>query len=327
MILVTGGAGYIGSHFIRRYLELEPQGSVLAIDNLSEGHTESLKGLPAVFFEKCDIGDYDAITALLKKHKIEAVIHFAASAYVGESQQNPNKYFHNNVVNTLNFFRALEEARVRKIVFSSTCASYGNPQYLPIDENHPQDPINVYGLTKFMIEKTLAGYAMTRNWSYVALRYFNAAGADAGGAIGESHAPETHIIPLTLKAAAGEIECVEVYGDDYDTPDGTCIRDYIHVTDLADAHHQALQWLQSNTGGERINLGTTHGASVKEVIEVCRKVTGRNIEVRMKPRRPGDPPALVANAEKAARVLGWKPKYDLTGIIQTAWNWEQNRKF
>jgi UDP-glucose 4-epimerase len=325
MILVTGGAGYVGSHFIKRYLAAQTQ-SLVVVDNLSAGHTASVVNQSGAIFQQGDIGDREFINALLAKYKIETVVHFAASAYVGESQQNPNKYFHNNVVNTLNLLAAMEENQVRKMVFSSTCAIYGNPEYVPLDENHPQQPINIYGLTKFMVEKALSGYAAAAGWSYIALRYFNASGADDTGTIGESHEPETHLIPLALQAALGK-SVLNIYGDDYDTPDGTCIRDYIHVNDLADAHCQALKILEQQKGGDAINLGTTYGASVKEVVETCQEVTGRSIPFKLAARRPGDPPRLVANADKAAKVLGWKPQYDLRKTVETAWNWEQNRQF
>lgn len=326
MILVTGGAGYIGSHFVRHHLKQHPTAKLLVVDDVSEGHRQSLDGLQ-VSFEQQNIGDYEAMKKLLEKNAVTSVVHFAANAYVGESQQNPNKYFHNNVVNTINMFRAMEDVGVRKIVFSSTCATYGMPQYLPIDENHSQNPINNYGLTKKIVEQVLSGYAATAGWSYVALRYFNAAGADDSGLTGESHDPETHLIPLVLQAAAGKIPHVEIYGDDYDTPDGTCIRDYIHVNDLADAHSKALALLESETGADAINLGTTYGASVKEVIKVCSEVTGKEIPQKISPRRSGDPSRLVANAEKAGRRLDWMPVYDLRRIVETAWNWQQRPKF
>lgn len=327
MILVTGGAGYVGSHFIRRYLTFNPGSSIVLVDDLCEGHQEAFGDLSNLVFERENVGNYLGMKGLFSKYEIDAVVHFAASAYVGESQENPNKYFRNNVINTLNLFAAMEEANVGKIVFSSTCATYGNPQYLPIDEKHPQNPINIYGLTKLIVEKALAGYASACDWTYVALRYFNASGADDSGLIGESHDPETHLIPLALKAALGQSEFVEIYGNDYDTPDGTAIRDYIHVTDLADGHLKALDLLKSQEGGEVINLGTTYGASVQEVINVCEEVTGSRIPQRVVPRRPGDPPRLVANADKAALRLNWKPKYDLKRIVETSWHWEQHRRF
>jgi UDP-glucose 4-epimerase len=223
----------------------------------------------------------------------------------------------------------MERNGVRKIVFSSTCASYGVPEYVPIDEKHPQRPVNVYGNTKLIVEKILHSLAETRGWSFVALRYFNAAGAADDGSLGESHDPETHLIPLILKVASGELPHVNINGDDYETPDGTCVRDYIHVTDLARAHCQALDLLRTKPAGTRecINLGTEHGASVKEVISVCEAITGKKIRTVVAPRRSGDPAKLVANAAVAEKVLGWKPQYDLKSILETAWRWEQNRRY
>jgi len=327
MILVTGGAGYIGSHFVKTYLERHAGGQVLVVDNLSEGHKEALPDSDRVRFFQASVGDRHAMKDILSNHQVDAAVHFASSCYVGESQQNPPKYFQNNVVSGLNLLQTLHEANVNKFVFSSTCAVYGNPKYLPIDEQHPQEPINVYGLTKHMLEKALATYAELCGWSYVALRYFNAAGADDSGTMGESHDPETHIIPLALQTALGRRAQLEIYGDDYDTSDGTCIRDYIHVNDLAVAHCQALDRIMSGACADVINLGTTTGASVKEVVEQCRALTGREIKVKMSLRRDGDPPKLVANNDKAKAVLGWNPQYDLERTIRTAWNWEQNRRY
>lgn len=327
MILVTGGAGYIGSQFVRTYLDRFPDARVVVVDNLVEGHKESLQVMPRLSFLEEDIGDYDAMIKIFAEYDIEAVVHFAAFCYVGESQTNPGKYFDNNVARSINLFRAMEASGVRKIVFSSTCASYGVPDKVPITENHPQNPINVYGLSKLLIEKILGGYADTTGWSYVALRYFNAAGADESGEIGESHDPETHLIPLALKAAKGELDHLDIFGDDYDTPDGTCIRDYIHVADLAEAHWRSLDYLKSNSGGTAINLGTTCGASVKEVIDLCREVTGRDIKSKVGTRRAGDPARLVADATRAGTLLGWKPRFDLRKIIETAWNWETKRRY
>lgn len=328
MILVTGGAGYIGSHFIKTYLEQHPQAQVVVIDNLSEGHREALAFSDNIILYEANIGDVPTVQTILSKHPIKAVVHFAASAYVGESQENPQKYFENNVVNSIRLFQAMETAGVRKIVFSSTCASYGHPVYLPIDENHPQDPINVYGLTKLMVEKALKAHCERLGWTAIALRYFNAAGADAEGLLGESHEPETHLLPLVLRTAAGSQTAIKVFGTDYETPDGTCIRDYIHVTDLARAHCQALQWLEGQTGGfEFVNLGTTHGASVQEVIDLCRAVTGRKISVETMPRREGDPASLVAKAEKAYELLGWQATYTLWNVIESAWRWHQAPRY
>ena len=327
MNLVTGGAGYIGSHFIKRYLDTMPGTEIVTVDNLSEGHAEALTFSSCIHFEQQDIGNTDAMVEIFRKYNVETVIHFAASCYVGESQQNPAKYFQNNCIHTLNLFKAMQICDVRQIVFSSTCATYGNPQYTPLDEQHPQLPINVYGSTKLMTEQALRAYAIAQGWSYVALRYFNASGADESGLIGEHHDPETHLIPLVLQTALGKRKAIQVYGNDYETPDGTCIRDYIHVNDLASAHIAAIDYLRQHAGGEVFNLGTTTGSSVLEVINTCREVTGREIPVEFVARRPGDPPLLVANADKAQALLGWKTEYDLKRIIKTAWQWEQSPRF
>lgn len=327
MILVTGGAGYIGSHFVRTYLSRNPGHEVVIVDNLSEGHKESLPDTKRVRFYQADVGDTQAIKQIVSDNNVEAVVHFASSCYVGESQQNPPKYFHNNAINGLKLLEALHQCQVRRFVFSSTCAIYGTPKSTPIDETHAPSPINVYGLTKQMLEMALAVYAEKCGWSYLALRYFNAAGADDSGEIGESHDPETHIIPLALQAACGRRPLLEIYGDDYDTADGTCIRDYIHVNDLAVAHCQALDLISSRQTADVINLGTTTGASVKEIVDMCAKVTGGEIPIQIKPRRDGDPPCLVANNNKAKAVLGWQPGYDLRRIVETAWNWEQKRRY
>lgn len=327
MNLVTGGAGYIGSHFIKRYLDTMPGEEVVTVDNLSEGHADALKFSPRIHFERQDIGNTDALVEIFRKYQVETVIHFAASCYVGESQQDPAKYFQNNCIHTLNMFKAMQICNVRQIVFSSTCATYGNPEYMPLDEQHPQKPINVYGSTKLMTEQALRAYSIAQGWSYVALRYFNASGADESGLIGEHHDPETHLIPLVLQTALGKRNAIQIYGNDYETPDGTCIRDYIHVNDLASAHIAAIDYLRKNPGGEAFNLGTTTGSSVLEVINTCREVTGRDIPVEYVERRPGDPPMLVANADKANQLLGWKTEYDLKRTVQSAWQWEQSPRF
>lgn len=327
MNLVTGGAGYIGSHFIKKYLEAFPNEEIVTVDNLSEGHREAVSYSPRIHFEQADIGDTDAMVEILRRYEVRTVIHFAASCYVGESQQVPSKYFQNNAIHTLNLFQAMEICGVKEMVFSSTCATYGNPVYLPLDEAHPQQPINVYGSTKLMIEQALRAYSLAKDWSYVALRYFNACGADDSGLIGEHHDPETHLIPLVLQTALGRRETIQIYGDDYETRDGTCIRDYIHVNDLASAHMAAIQFLRKHPGGEAFNLGTTTGSSVLEVIQACEEVTGLDIKRQIVPRRPGDPPVLVANADKAERLLGWKTEYDLRRIVESAWRWEQSPRF
>ncbi|HEY9717390.1 MAG TPA: UDP-glucose 4-epimerase GalE [Trichormus sp.] len=327
MLLVTGGAGYVGSHFLHEYLR-PGNTECVVLDNLFRGHAESLGAKGATFVEG-EIGDQALLDRLFKQYKIEAVVHFAAYAYVGESQEVPFKYLQNNIVQSINLFEAMDRNDVRKIVFSSTCSSYGVPDYVPIDEKHPQRPVNVYGNSKLIVEKVLHSLAQAREWSFMALRYFNAAGAVDDATLGESHDPETHLIPLVLKVASGELPHVKIHGDDYETPDGTCIRDYIHVTDLARAHCQALDLLNVKPAGtsECINLGTEHGASVKEVISVCEAVTGKKIAAVVGPRRSGDPARLVANATQAEKVLGWKPQYDLKGIVETAWRWEQNRRY
>ena len=327
MILVTGGAGYIGSHFIRTYLSRYPNADIVVVDNFVEGHKEALDASSRIVLYSNDIGDVEAMRNIFSQHPITAVVHFAAFCYVGESQQQPAKYFQNNVVNALSLLKVMQEQGIKKFVFSSTCATYGNPKSLPIDESHVQEPINVYGTTKLIIEQALRSYGQSSGWSFVALRYFNAAGADDGGQIGESHEPETHLVPLVLQAALGRREYVEVFGEDYETPDGTCIRDYIHVNDLAVAHCQALEHVQSRQVQHAINLGTTHGASVKEVIAMCQEVTRCDIPIKSSARRSGDPPILVANNDKARQVLGWSPEYNLRRIIETAWTWEQDRRF
>jgi UDP-glucose 4-epimerase len=323
MILITGGAGYIGSHCV---LDFQRAGyDCVVLDNLAEGHEQALQ---TENFCKAELSDISQIREVFKKYPIEAVIHFAAFAYVGESVENPQKYYYNNVVNTLNLLNVMLENNVKKIVFSSTCATYGNPEYVPIDEKHPQSPINPYGATKLMIERILKDYNEAYGLKYVALRYFNAAGADNEANIGESHRIETHLIPLVLQTALGKRDSIKVFGDDYDTPDGTCIRDYIHVNDLSSAHRLAFEQLNNNGNSDIYNLGIGKGYSVKEIIEKSEKITGKPINKQMVERRPGDPPRLVADNKKAREVLGWKPKFvEIEDIIQTAWNWELNRRY
>lgn len=327
MIMVTGGAGYIGSHFVKTYLEQNPQSDVVVVDNLQTGHREAVGAAGRAHLVVADIGNRDQMRAVFERYPVEALVHFAASCYVGESQENPTLYFHNNVINTLQLMAAMEEAGLTRLLFSSTCATYGNPVQVPMDETHPQNPINVYGQTKLMMEMAMRSYCERLGWHVAALRYFNAAGADSDGLIGECHDPETHLIPLVLQTALGQRAAIDIYGDTYDTPDGTCIRDYIHVTDLADAHCRALKKLETQAGFEAFNLGTTTGTSVKAVIDLCREVTGREIPVRLAPPRPGDPPMLVANADKAREGLGWTTQRDMRTIIETAWNWAQNPRF
>jgi UDP-glucose 4-epimerase len=317
-VLLTGGAGYVGSHAAR---VLRQKGhEVWIYDNLSEGHRAAV---PAEALVEGDLHDRDKLTAVLRDRRIEAVMHFAASCYVGVSVTNPAEYYHNNVVGTLSLLEAMRAADVKRIVFSSTCATYGVPDLVPITEAEKQSPINPYGFTKLVIEHALADYSHAYGWGYAALRYFNASGAAEDGSIGEDHDPETHLIPLVLDVALGKRENVKIFGDDYPTPDGTCIRDYIHVDDLARAHLAALEQLQEGTA-LKLNLGTGNGASVLAVIEACRRTTGHAIPAVMAPRREGDPPALVADARLANKVLGWRPKYgDIESIVASAWRWHK----
>lgn len=322
-ILVTGGAGYIGSHCV---LGLMKNGfECVVLDNLSEGHKKAVK---CPDFIQGDLANLNDIQKVFDKHKIDAVVHFAAYAYVGESVQNPQKYYYNNVVNTLNLLKIMLENNVKNIVFSSTCATYGNPQYMPIDEKHPQNPINPYGYTKLVIENILKDYNKAYKLNYIILRYFNASGADESTQIGESHNIETHLIPLVLKVATGEKQDIKIFGNDYDTPDGTCIRDYIHVNDLSLAHRLAIEKLLKEKISGIYNLGTGRGYSVKEVIGACEKITGQKIAQIITQRREGDPPILYASNDKAKKELGWSFEYtNINDIIKTAWQWEKNKLF
>lgn len=321
-ILVMGGAGYIGSHTVRHLLDNGYE--VVVADNLIYGHREAVD--ERAKFVHADLLDTHSLDSLFNNNKVDAVIHFAAFAYVGESVNEPEKYYYNNVVGTVNLLHAMAAHGVKKIVFSSTCATYGEPQYTPIDEKHTQNPINPYGRTKLMIEQIFADYERAYGLKHIALRYFNAAGCSKDGKIGESHNPETHLIPLVLKAITGERDCIKVFGTDYDTPDGTCIRDYIHVEDLANAHRLALENLDKYNGC--INLGTGIGTSVKEIIIAAEEVSGKKCPVEYVARRPGDPARLFANNTKAKEVLNWQPKYtNIKDIIKTAWNWELNRRY
>jgi UDP-glucose-4-epimerase GalE len=327
LILVTGGAGYIGSHFLKTYLTARPGEKVVVIDDLSVGHKQALDFTDDIIFYQVDVGNKHAVKEILRKHAIQAVIHFAGYCYVNESQILNGKYFHNNVNNGLTLFSAMQECGVAAIVFSSSCATYGNPQYVPLDEEHPQNPASVYGFTKLMLETALKFNTVDLGWNCVTLRYANAAGADESGAIGESHDPEPHLIPRALKAALGQIDFVEILGDDYDTEDGTCVRDYIHVQDLARVHLAALDLAVNKKWSGAINLGTTRGASVKEILRLCEEITGRKIPVKVSARRPGDPSVFVSNSKKAEALLGWKPEYDLAQTIASAWRWEMNRRY
>jgi len=317
-ILVTGGAGYIGSHTVR--LLLAKGHDVWVYDNLSQGHRASV---PADRLIVGDLKDTERVDHVLMERRIDSVIHFAASALVGESVTNPGKFYQNNVVNTLSLLEKMRRHNVARIVFSSTCATYGLPEKVPITEDTPQKPINPYGTTKLIIEMALADYAAAYGIGFAALRYFNASGASPDGTIGEDHSPETHLIPLVIHALMGKRSHVEIFGTDYPTPDGTCIRDYIHVDDLAEAHRLALDAIQPGKG-LHVNLGIGRGYSVRELIRIAEEVTGKKVPFKEGPRRAGDPPELVAAADKARRELGWQPKYtELKPIIETAWNWHR----
>jgi UDP-glucose-4-epimerase GalE len=318
-ILVTGGAGYIGSHTVKQLLARGHDVTVL--DNLSAGHR---KAVPPERLVAVDLRDSDQVDHLLVANRIEAVIHFAALVNVGESVRNPAPYYTNNLLYTLNLIERCRRNGVQKFVFSSTCATYGLPTAVPITEDEKQAPINAYGNTKLAVERALFDYAAAYPFGFCALRYFNAAGAAPDGSLGEDHEPETHLIPIVLQVALGKRPHVEIFGTDYPTPDGTCIRDYIHVDDLASAHILAVDKL-SPGASLAFNIGTGRGYSVREVIETAREVTGKPIAVKESPRRPGDPPMLVADAGKIQRELGWEPRYtELRRIIETAWNWHRN---
>lgn len=316
-VLVTGGAGYIGSHTCKA---LAAAGyTPISYDNLVYGHRGAVRWGP---FEEGDILDPSRLKAVFERYQPAAVMHFAAYCYVGESVIDPGKYYRNNVTGTLTLLEAMRDHAVSKLVFSSSCATYGLPQQIPIPETHPQQPINPYGSTKLMVERMLQDFAAAHGLDAIALRYFNAAGADPLAEVGESHVPETHLIPLTLAAAAGDLPYLTLNGDDYETEDGTCVRDYIHVSDLADAHVRALTGLEEGKGFLAYNLGNGLGFSVKQVIDTATAVTGRPIPVRLGPRRAGDPARLVGDSTRIRAELGWTPRYaDLSQIIATAWRW------
>jgi UDP-arabinose 4-epimerase len=320
-ILVTGGAGYIGSHTCKA---LAQAGYLpIAYDNLVHGHEWVVKWGP---FEAGDILDRIRLNEVLSQYHPEAVIHFAAYAYVGESMQDPDKYYRNNVVGSLTLLEAMCDHNIKKIVFSSTCATYGIPKDLPIREDHPQEPVSPYGSSKVMIERILKDFDLAYGIRYISLRYFNAAGADPDGQIGEDHNPETHLIPLVLEVAAGKRSHVTIFGTDYETPDGTCIRDYIHVTDLSEAHVLATKALDEGVDSNAYNLGNGKGFSVREVIKAASVITGRDISHKNGLRRPGDPSRLIGDPTKAIRELPWKPRYnELPVIIETAWKWHKRR--
>lgn len=319
MILIVGGAGYIGSH-VNKVLN-ERGYETIILDNLSYGHEESVKWGTLC---KCDLANINEVDDIFTKYDINAVMHFSSFIDVGESVRNPEKYYNNNVVNTMNLLNVMLKHDVKKFIFSSTCATYGIPQKIPLTENHPQNPINPYGWTKLMVERILKDYDTAYGLKSVILRYFNASGADESGIIGEWHNPETHLIPLILDAAMGKREDIKIFGTDYDTPDGTCIRDYIHVTDLADAHILSLEYLNKNNQSNQFNLGNGQGFSVREIIESVKRVTGRNFNVTQTQRREGDPAILIGSSKKAKDTLGWDPQYvNIDKIIETAWNWHQ----
>ncbi len=312
-VLVVGGAGYIGSHTAR---VLQRKGhEVIIYDNLSTGHKKLAEGFE---FVVGDMADSAKLGTLLKR--CEAVMHFAASAYVGDSVKNPKAYFQNNVVNALTLLNTIMESRVRKFIFSSTCAVYGNPVKVPITEDNPRQPVNPYGATKLAFENALEAYNRAYGLRFVSFRYFNAAGADEAGSIGESHDPETHLIPLIFQAVQGKRAALEIFGDDYATPDGTCIRDYIHVNDLAEAHVLGLEYL-AKADSAALNLGTGKGYSVQEVVATVERVTGNKVPTHIAPRRAGDPAELVADPSRAEQMLNWKAKRSLEEIIATAWKW------
>lgn len=323
-ILVTGGAGYIGSHFVK-YL-VKNNFSPIVLDSLVRGHREAVdKSIP---FENVDLLDNVELEKVINKYKPEAIVHFAAFAYVGESVENPELYYTNNVVGSFNLIKAAVKNNIKKFVFSSTCSIYGNPHRVPISETEPAKPINPYANTKLVIEMMLKDFEYKYGLKHVCLRYFNAAGADPEGEIGESHSPETHLIPIVLEAALGKREKVFVFGNDYDTEDGTCIRDYIHVMDLAEAHLTALLYLdKENTSSEIINLGTGVGNSVLEIINKAEEITGKKINYEITARRPGDPAILVADNKKARELLNWKPETKIEEILSTAWKWHSNPRF
>jgi len=321
-ILVTGGAGYIGSHACKA---LSVAGyTPVTFDNLVYGHREFVRWGPLI---NADLLDQDAIKLAIQQYKPIAVMHFAAYAYVGESVENPGKYYRNNVVGSLNLIEAMRDEGLDKIIFSSTCATYGLPQQELISETHPQNPINPYGASKLMIERMLRDFDQAYGMRSICLRYFNAAGADSDAEIGEDHDPETHLIPLVLDAAAGVRADITMYGDDYATPDGSCIRDYVHVSDLADAHVLALESLLKGAPSNAYNLGNGQGYSVRDVIAAARGITGNEISTAIGPRRAGDPPRLVGDATLIKTTLGWAPRFSsLSDIVGTAWRWHQRHE-
>lgn len=319
MILLTGGAGYIGSH-ANKMLNTGNYQTII-YDNLSRGQQQFVKWGK---FVQGDLRDKDLLRRVMQMFPIAAVMHYASFIEVGESVAQPSIYFRNNVVNTLNLLDVMVECKIKYLIFSSSCAIYGNPLHIPIREDHLLQPINPYGKCKWMVEQILQDYEKAYGLRHVCLRYFNAAGAAPDAEIGEWHQPETHLVPIVLQVAAGLRPCVEIYGTDYDTPDGTCVRDYVHVNDLISGHILALEHLRNGGASEVLNLANSRGYSVRDVIKAAKQVTGLPIEVVKKARREGDPAVLVGNSDKARKILGWKPQYsDLMEIIQTAWKWEK----
>ena len=319
-ILITGGAGYIGSHTVKYFQKQNEE--IIVVDNMQSGHETSID---VEHLYRIDIRDKGELDKVFKNHNIEAVIHFAANSLVGESMEKPYEYYHNNVFGMLCLLDVMKENNVNKIVFSSTAATYGEPKSIPIMESDDTSPTNTYGETKLSMEKMMKWFGQAYGTKYVSLRYFNAAGAYKTGEIGEDHHPETHLIPLILQVPLGKREKIFMFGDDYPTEDGTCVRDYIHVMDLASAHYKALEYLIKGNDSDIFNLGNGNGYSVKEVIETTRKVTGHPIPAEVKERRAGDPATLIASSEKAKSVLGWKPEFDsLEKIIEDAWRWHKS---
>ncbi len=318
-VLIVGGAGYIGSHMVK--LLLDARHDVIILDNLESGHTDAVLGGTLV---RGDVADVVLLDDVFKEHRFDGVMHFASHIQVGESVRLPGKYYRNNLANTLTLLDAMVRHHVERFIFSSTAAIFGEPRYVPIDEAHPREPMNPYGRSKWMVEQVLEDCDHAYGLKSVCLRYFNAAGAHPSGLLGERHEPETHLIPLVLRAASGRQEAITVFGTDYDTPDGTCIRDYIHVVDLCDAHLSALQYLVDGAASNRFNLGNGNGFSVREVIDAAQRVTGRRVRVIEEGRRPGDPARLVADASRAREQLHWRPQFaDLETIIAHAWAWEK----
>jgi UDP-glucose-4-epimerase len=318
-LMVVGGAGYIGSHMVKALAAAGHR--VIVVDNFSTGFQSAVRGRE---LETVDISDAAALDQVFAKYSFDAVLHFASFIQVGESVAQPGKYYQNNVAATVTLLQAMVKAGVKYFIFSSTAAVYGNPIRVPIDEAHPKEPINPYGRSKLMVEQLLQDFDHAHGLRSVCLRYFNAAGADPEGELGERHDPETHLIPLILQAASGRRDAITVFGRDYDTPDGTCIRDYIHVQDLVSAHALALDYLFAGGSSTAFNLGNGNGFSVQEVIDVAKQVTGRDFAVKDAARRAGDPPRLVADSTQARAVLGWQPQYDdLATIVRHAWEWEQ----